>query len=341
MRHAFLIAAYSLLASLVAMPAMAGEGVLDTLGRMQDALQRLNYYGTLVYMQEGQMQSMRIVHQVTEKGEYERLVNLNGNAREVVRKNDMVACFMPEQRAVLVGHRRFDENVLSRMAENDFTAYQDQYDFVPDGEGRVAGQQAQRILIKPKDALRYGYRLWVAEDNALLLKFELLDEKGGVLEESMFADITVVDKVPEHLLKPETSSEGFTWFKQEKEAEQQLASPNTGWGISQMPAGFTITAHYDHLLPSSQNMAEHFVLTDGLASISVYVEKVGEDHEDFSGLSQMGAVNAYGRMSHGHQITVIGEVPASAVEMIAQAVVFEPKPASAGETPAEKGAEKE
>jgi sigma-E factor negative regulatory protein RseB len=314
-----------LLGSLLAMPAWAGENVLQLLNRMQEALQSRNYYGTLVYIQDGKVQSMRIVHQVSEKGEYERLVNLNGNAREVIRKDNVVACFIPEQRTVLVGQRRFDDNVLSRMAENDFSAFQEHYDFLFDGEGRVAGLAAQRIMVKPKDNLRYGYRLWVAKDNALLLKFELLNEDGEVLEQSMFADISVVDSVPEELLKPETTSEGFTWFKHEEESENRISAADSGWHISQLPEGFTITAHYKHLLPNSQNMAEHFVVTDGLASISAYIEKIGEGHEDFVGLSPMGAVNAFGKISHGHQITVIGEVPESAVEMIAHGVVYEPK----------------
>jgi sigma-E factor negative regulatory protein RseB len=184
---------------------------------------------------------------------------------------------------------------------------------------------AQRILVKPKDNLRYGYRLWVADDNALLLKFELLNENNEVMEQSMFADISVVDNVPKELLKPETTSEGFTWLKQEEGIASKFSPEESDWYINSLPAGFSITAHFKHLLPNSKKMAEHFVVTDGLASISAYVEKIDEGDEEFVGLSPMGAVNAFGRVSHGHQITVIGEVPGSAVEMIGHAVVYKPK----------------
>ena len=66
---------------------------------------------------------------------------------------------------------------------------------------------------------------------------------------------------------------------------------------------------------------EHLVFSDGLATVSVYVETVTGDSEPLGGLSSMGAVNAYGAVADGHQITVVGEVPAATVEMMARSTV--------------------
>jgi sigma-E factor negative regulatory protein RseB len=193
----------------------ADQSALDILQRMQNATQNINYHGTLVFVQDGQVQSMRVVHRADEKGQFERLINLNGVAREVVRKDDVVVCYMPESKEVMVSRQKFKGNVLAQLAQNDFVQLQKNYQFTLESMDRVAGLEAQRILIKPKDNLRYGYRLWVSDKNAILLKSDLLNEKGEPLEQAMFADIAVVDRIPDDLMKPTSTGEGFTWYERE------------------------------------------------------------------------------------------------------------------------------
>lgn len=304
----------------------ADEDVLSVLDRMQDAVQRLNYQGTLVYFQGGQVQSMHIVHKADEKGEYERLVNLNGPAREVIRSNNVVTCYMPDHKSVLVGERKYNSNVLGKLVANDFSSFQNYYQFQIEGDDRVAGLAAQRVLIKPRDTYRYGYRLWLDRNNGLLLKFDLLAEDGQALEQAMFADIRVVDQIPDAMLAPTTASEGFAWFKQEKTADSAEA-PESAWHIRHLPVGFAITARFHHPLPNSDAVAEHVIASDGLASVSVYIEKLSENRKRFVGGSNMGAVNAFGAVVDDHQITVIGEVPGSTVQVIASSVTRQQKDA--------------
>lgn len=317
-------ALFFLVACLQLGSAVADDDVLAALDRMQEAVQRLNYQGTLVYFQGGQVQSMHIVHKADDKGEYERLVNLNGPAREVIRNNQVVTCYMPDHKSVLVGERKDGNNVLGKLVTNDFSTTQNNYEFQADGEDRVAGLSAQRVLIKPRDNYRYGYRLWLDRTNGLLLKFDLLAENGQPLEQAMFADISVVEDIPEALLAPTTVSEGFAWFKQEKKAGVD-ETEESAWRIDQLPAGFAITSRFHHPLPDSGASAEHVIASDGLASVSVYIEKVSENLKRFVGGSTMGAMNAFGTVLDEHQITVIGEVPGRTVEMIAHSVTRQPK----------------
>jgi sigma-E factor negative regulatory protein RseB len=216
--------------------------------------------------------------------------------------------------------------VLSKLTTNDFASFQDYYQFQADGEDRVAGKQAQRVLIKPRDAYRYGYRLWLDEANNLLLKSDLLDENGRVLEQAMFANIAVVEQIPDAMLAPTTQSEGYAWFRQNKGADPASAEDSL-WRVGHMPDGFTITSRYRHPLPNSATPAEHLIASDGLASVSVYIEKLVPALKRFVGASNMGAVNAYGMVTADHQITVIGEVPAATVEMIAHSVTQQGKEA--------------
>jgi sigma-E factor negative regulatory protein RseB len=299
----------------------ASQPVLDVLMRMQTALQDLNYHGTLIYLQDGQVQSMRVIHKASESGEYERLINLNGVAREVIRKDDVVTCYMPDKKKVTVDKRQYNRHMLSRLAENDFSALRKYYDFTLEAEDRIAGLKAQRVLIQPKDKLRYGYRLWLGAKDALLLKSDLLNVSGKVLEQVMFADINIVDQIPMDMLKPLSSSEGMSRFEHRiEDKNHHKASEN--WKIKSLPNGFSISAHVRQALPDSDQPAEQWIATDGLASVSIYVEELNEGNEVFEGVMQKGAMNIFGLLLRGHQVTVVGEVPANTVEMIAHSVAM-------------------
>ena len=299
----------------------ASQPVLDVLMRMQTALQNLNYHGTLVYLQDGQVQSMRVIHKASESGEYERLINLNGVAREIIRKDDVVTCYMPDKKKVTVDKRQYNRHILSKLAENDFSALQEYYDFKLEAEDRIAGLKTQRVLIQPKDKLRYGYRLWLGTKDALLLKSDLLNVSGKVLEQVMFADINIVDQIPMDMLKPVSSSKGYSWFRHGSgENVQHDAGEN--WKIKSLPKGFSISTHVRQALPGSDQLTEQWIATDGLASVSIYVDKHTAGNDAIEGVMQKGAMNIFGLLLSGHQVTVVGEVPANTVEMIARSVAM-------------------
>ncbi len=301
----------------------ADQATLDVLLRMQTASQNINYHGTLVFLQNGQVQSMRVVHKADKTGRFERLINLNGVAREVVRKDDLVICYMPDSKEVMVSRQKLkgNVNVLTQLAGNDFTELQKNYEFTLESMERIAGREAQRVLIQPKDNLRYGYRLWVDDEKSILLKSDLLSEQGESLEQAMFADIAIVDHIPENLLQPTSTGDGFTWYERESDNSKPMIL-DSDWKIEPLPKGFTVSSRFRHQMLGSSVPSEHWVLSDGLANISIYFEKLTDDQEAFEGISPMGVVNAFGTINAEHQITIIGEVPAITVEQLAHSVIF-------------------
>ena len=54
---------------------------LQYLSKMGEALKSLNYYGTLVYMHDGRVESLKIIHKRDSSGELQRVVHLTGEAR--------------------------------------------------------------------------------------------------------------------------------------------------------------------------------------------------------------------------------------------------------------------
>jgi sigma-E factor negative regulatory protein RseB len=301
------------------------NAALDYLQKMSHALQSLNYYGTLIYLHDGQAESVRIVHKTDQNGEVERVVHLSGEAREVIRNNNVVTCYLPDSRSVVVGNRHFSSHIMPKPL-TDLDQYASIYTFAIAGEDRVAGKMTTVILINAKDLYRYGYKIWVDQISGLLLRSEMLDPQGMVLEQLMFADIEIVDEIPPDMLKPAIASEKFTWYKSDNNEEHtEDSKDNHDWRILKMPEGFILTDYFRQLMPNTDNPAEHMVISDGFATISVYIEHFGADSQAFVGASHVGALSIFGSILDDYHVTVVGEVPRSTVQMIAESLQHKSK----------------
>lgn len=291
---------------------------LDYLNRMGNALHSLNYQGTLVYLHGDQIETMQLIHKSDDTGEHERLIHLSGAAREVIRDGDMVICYLSDIRSVVVGSRRFNSNFLTRL-QTDFKRFVDNYNFTVDGEDRIAGRSAHIIQVIPRDEFRYGYKIWIDQETYLMLKSDLVDKQMQVLEQVMFTNVDVVDDIPAELLKPAINSDTFTWHRG-KDKGQGVSTIDKGWKIGNMPTGFILTGHFKQQMPGSESAAEHMVISDGLASISVYIESFAAESQGFVGTSNLGAINLHGSVVDDYKITVVGEVPETTVRMIAASI---------------------
>ncbi|MGE0080623.1 MAG: MucB/RseB C-terminal domain-containing protein [Thiohalomonadaceae bacterium] len=299
----------------------------DWLSRMSRAAHALNYQGTFVYEHMGSMQSMKIFHGADAGGERERLVTLDGVSREVIRDNDKVTCILPDDKAVVVDatgpSRPFPINLPTRLEQLD-----DYYDAEVAGAERVAGHAAQKIVIRPRDGYRYGQNVWLEQGTALLLKSELVDENGKAVERLMFTELEVhANPLPPALFEPQAAGADMVWYTREQEAAADAKdSPAQSWRVESLPPGFRHEGRRFHRLPTMTRPVEHLVYSDGLASVSVFIEQKNGDSE-FMGSSRKGAVNVYAREHEGHRIMVIGEVPAATVRLIGDSVMrAEPAP---------------
>jgi sigma-E factor negative regulatory protein RseB len=62
------------------------------------------------------------------------------------------------------------------------------------------------------------------------------------------------------------------------------------------------------------------VFSDGLASLSVFIEALTEGNTPPEGVSAQGAVSVATRRLGDHWITVVGEVPATTVRQVAASI---------------------
>lgn len=289
------------------------------LERMAQAMDQLDYQGVFVHMHDGRAETLRVVHR-NESGRIdERLVSLDGVGREIISTRNEVQCILPDKRAVLV-EARSDLNPLVSAVPSYSQALDRYYHFRMMGTSRVAGRSTRNVAVLPRDGYRYGYLLWLDESTAMPLKSQLRDEDGNIVEQILFASIAFDDDIPHSALKPSIDTEGYTWYRSDDKESADDRNGTTLWRAARVPEGFELQMSSRQVLVGSKFPVEHLVYSDGLASVSVFVESAESDPDPLDGLSRVGAANAYTTRVEGHQVTAVGEVPATTVEIIAESV---------------------
>lgn len=312
-----------LVATLVGSPAaIAAQEASSWMERMIQAVQSLSYEGTFVYLHGNKLESMHITHSVQDGQEMERLLSLNGSPREVISDKKSVICILPEAKAVSISERSSTRN-FPAVLPVDISSLSDYYDFYLRGDARIAGKQVKVVVIVPKDSYRYGYRFFLDQQHALPLKIEMLDGLGSAVAQTMFTSLRVDPSIQGAFEASSSLSslkkDGYAWLHQEP-AKSLQASDSAAWHFKQLPAGFELQARERRpSLAGGGGQMEHFVLSDGLATLSVYVERLDDD-AGLLGESQMGATNAFGTQIAGFQVTAVGEVPPLTVQAIANAL---------------------
>ena len=296
--------------------AAEAEAMLE---RMQRAARSLDYDGTFIYQHGNQLESFRIVHRGTgTSGARERLISLNGTPREIIRNDREVRCYLPDEKTVLVEPRRPGDQSFPSLLPGSFAALNAHYKFRSGQEERVAGRKSRVVAIWPRDAYRFGYRLWTDEDSGLLLKAQLIDDRGKTIEQYLFTQISIGKPIVDADLRPQGSNHSLA----NKISETTTSTSATRWGVLRLPPGFLLTAHTARHPPAQREPAEQLVYSDGLAVVSVFVELAGVSGSPaaLAGPTQIGAVHAFGKVVNGHQITVVGAVPAVTVNLMGESV---------------------
>ena len=303
------------------------------LERMDQALTTRNYDGTFSHWHGGHVEMLRIIHRVQDGTVSERLVSLDGSGREFIRTGANLTCYLPDQRTVLVEQRPPDESLVGFPALNDQTA--SFYDIREVSRTRLNRRNTHVITVSPKDEYRYGYRLWIDDSTAMPLKTQLCDTRGHVIEQIVFASLTLSAHIPDSAFKPEVSTVGFKWLRNES-APPALAAATQAWNAMRLPPGFRMSARSAQTLPGSTDPVDHLVFSDGLASVSVFVEAQRREQADQPAVPEsatVGSSSAFSTVIDGHKITAVGEVPPDTVRFIANQLKAQEPPSVGARRP--------
>lgn len=353
--------AVSLVASLAVTAALlqpltaqaADNDALLRLERMRSAAMTGNYRGTMVFSTGGSISSARVWHYCVGDQTYERLEAQDGRQQRVLRHNDELRTYWPQTHRVVL-ERRVPLAGWSAKPQAIEERALDSYALRVEGQARVAGREAEVLLLEPRDALRYAQRLWTDRATGLMLRADVLGAGNAVLETAAFSEIEIgVKPDPQRVLQDMRSIDS---------APQARAAARTGNGAAStghgaVRSGDAVTAaagDWRVLRPqqrSTQLEAEGWtmkagvpgfrlascavrgiesdgeevsvlqaVYSDGLTHVSLFLEpyRAGRHHD--AARAQLGATRTVTRRLGEHWITVVGDAPAATLKRFADAL---------------------
>ena len=158
-------------------PQAAPDDPRARLVRMHAAAFQRNYQGTMVFAAGGGISSSRVAHFCVGSDSYERVESLDGPPRQVLRHNDTVHTLWP-QAAVMRVEKRRSASPGGAMTDRVDPRALDHYELRVEGRDRVAGREAEVLLMLPRDGLRYAQRLWSDLATGLMLRADVLGKVG-------------------------------------------------------------------------------------------------------------------------------------------------------------------
>lgn len=301
-------------AMLLATPSVGhASELIDMLNKMSDASLTRNYQGTFILRKADELSTLHVIHGMDGRGVWESLESLNGEPRKVIRQNDKVISIYPGEKLLTVRHSQSEKSLHPQLPEN-IGELETHYTLKRLDNDRIADYPTLVLDLKPKDKYRYGYRYWLANDTGMLLRCDVFDDKQVILEQMMFTDLEYLETIPKMAFS-KVALKAYT-IKTFNNPVAEV-SDETAWQVMSPPDGFLLSqSHYRELSPGLKLL--QLVYSDGLASVSVFIEKISGNVQHLVGASSRNAIHAFGVQLKDHHVTVVGEVPAATVQKMAQ-----------------------
>ncbi|MDB5846068.1 MAG: sigma regulatory protein MucB/RseB [Polaromonas sp.] len=297
----------------------------DWLMRMHQASVNRSYVGTFVVSAGGSMSSAKIWHVCEGTQQVERVETLTGPPRSIFRHNDQVTTFMPEHK-VARSEKRESLGLFPQLFQSADSRIADFYKFRQEGLERVAGVDADIIMLVPKDRLRFGYRVWSERKNGLIVKLQTLDPDGKVIEEAAFSELQLDAPVSmSQLVQMMGKVQGY---RLDKPALVKTTAAAEGWALKMPVAGFNAMSCYKRPASAAGSAEKNtngdgplqWIFSDGLATVSIFVEPLDRRRHVRESTLSLGATQTLTRQLDAHWITLVGEVPVPTLQLFASAL---------------------
>ena len=305
-----------------AVPAVAADArsLNDWLMRMHEASKNRSYIGTFVISTGATLSSAKI-WRVCEGGEQvERVETLTGTPRSVFRHNGQVVTFIPDHKVARI-EKRDSLGLFPELLQSTDNRIADFYNVRQEGVSRVAGLDADVIVMTPNDGLRFGYRVWIERQSGLVVKLQTLDIDGLVLEQAAFSELQLGASIRmDKLVQMMGKTEGY---RVEKPSLIRTSAKAEGWALKKPVAGFTSVSCYKRPVSAStgsgvtEEASLQWIFSDGLASVSIFVEPLDPRRHVGETTFSMGATRTLSRQVDLYWVTVMGEVPMPTLKLFA------------------------
>jgi sigma-E factor negative regulatory protein RseB len=301
------------------------QEALQWLQRLAGAAQKLSYSGTFVYRSGNQSETSRIVHVASNGNPTEKLEVLDGSPREIVTQNDEVRCYLPESKLLIV-EQRGTRRPFPALLPASLAGLGEHYSMRKGNRARVAGFDSQIIRLDSRDPWRYGRQFWVDPASGLLLKADMLDERGELLESFAFTELQIGAPASPDAVKSSyagAASQTDAW--RVRQAKSRDIRDDARWVFrAELPGFRRQAAMRRNIAQDAGKDAQevlHWVYSDGLAAISVFIHPPRpQDGELEVGAHSLGAFSVMKRIVDGYQVVVMGDVPPAAVKRFAEGI---------------------
>ncbi len=302
----------------LAWAAPASGDLQGWLARMVEGSRIRAYVGTFVVSSGSSLSSARIWHVCEGPQQLERVDVLTGPPRSVFRHNEEVLTVWPESRMAR-SELRPSLGLFPERLRNAGATLAERYRLETSGQvERVAGIPADVVMLQARDRYRFGYRAWVEQQSGLVLKLQTLGPSGQVLEQSAFSELQLNPQLKaEDLLRQMTLQPSYR-------VERLQPAPTTltaqGWSLREDLAGFSLQGCHKRSAHAPGLAGLHCVFSDGLASVSLFLEPQQGKPASAESLLAMGATHTLRTGLHQHVATFMGEVPPATLRLLASAL---------------------
>ncbi|WP_386695574.1 sigma-E factor regulatory protein RseB [Lonepinella sp. MS14435] len=283
---------------------------------MTQAQDQLNYQISFVQTNAIDLQAFRYKHVKLDNKSYAQLTTLESGKQDIIRRDNLVSYFQTNFTPFTIQANHIVDYLptilsakIDKLAEN--------YDFSTLGRNRVADRLVQVIKIMPKDDFRYQYVLFIDEETHLLLRSDLLDRTGNLLESFHVVNLYIGDEI--NGLAEQLNAIHFPPLLTD-DSNKKLSI--TRWQTKWLPKGFTLVSeNTDPEDTDGNNIIESRLYSDGLFSFTIYVaDKIINENQDH--LWQQGVNTIYSENIGDKEVTLIGQIPSATAKRIVQDLQF-------------------
>jgi sigma-E factor negative regulatory protein RseB len=295
---------------------------LALLQRAAQAARSTSYAGIFVHSNGDRTSTLRVTHVNVNGEEHERIEPLDGPQYEIVRRNDEMLCYFPDAKTVRLDRRINARYFPAILAEAPATIAAS-YDVKIGKTERVLGYDCLWIRLEPKDAMRYEQRVCSELGTGLIIRAKTLNEQRQVMEQYPFTDLKLGAQVARHDVKSIFEARVKRWIT-DAQPREEAKSVETGWGVNNAPSGFMKVTELRRTLPGRAQPVSQIIFSDGLASMSVFVEPNAAPGRTAEASSEDGTTSFFVHPMGEHVVSVLGEVPLATAQQVARSVAKRP-----------------
>ena len=265
-----------------------GEGWFD---RMSKALTSLNFEASLVHVHGDQIEPYQWFQAVGEPQSQELLIRMNGPDFRILRVGNRVAHFHTSaSNFSLIADSV--STILPVAFTEPFANIKDTYQVTIGGGARVLGRNAQHLRI---------------------IKMMMHDQRGEIVEQMQLTSLSIREEAP-GVLKEVSDLEMPPLLSDLRILNKPGFPVKPGW----QPQGFELITKQSHNLVAESTLVDYYLFSDGLTEYSIYIARLTDDMETDVALSS--SQTLFTMRYNDYLITVVGQVPLSIAQRIAQEV---------------------